>query len=220
MVHEIQRDLQGKEKQARFTITKEKMMKVLRKISNWKSPEPDNVQGFWSKNFTKMHAKLLNNVAQCIEEGNVLDWMTKGRTVLIQKDKFKCNVASNYRPTTCLPLVSKLMAGILSEEIYDFLSTEICLPEEQKGCRKNSGGTNDLLFICKMILREVEMKKKNLSIAWIDYKKAYDMVPHSWILEYLEALGIDEGIRKLLENSMKSRELNCLVVAKASEILE
>jgi len=50
-----------------------------------------------------------------------------------------------------------------------------------------------------MILREVKMRKKNLSMAWIDYKKAYDMVPHSWILECIEALGIDEGIRKLLE---------------------
>ena len=163
------------------------------------------------KNFTKMHDKLLNNLAQCIEEGNVPDWMTKGRTVLIQKDKSKGNVASNYRPITCLPLVWKLMTGILAEEIYGFLSTEIGLPEEQKGCRKNSRGTNDLLFIDKMILREVKMRKKNLSMAWIDYKKAYDMVPHSWILECLEALGIDEGIRKLLENSMKkwSVELTC-----------
>ena len=29
------------------------------------------------------------------------------------------------------------------------------------------------------------MRKKNLSMAWIDYKKAYDMVPDSWILECL-----------------------------------
>ena len=57
-----------------------------------------------------------------------------------------------------------------------------------------------------MILREVKKRKKNLSMAWIDYKKAYDMVPHSWILECLEALGIDEGIRKLIENSMTSVE--------------
>ena len=59
--------------------------------------------------------------------------MTKGRTVLIQKDKSKGNVASNYRPITCLPIVWKLMTGILAEEIYGFLSTEISLPEEQKG---------------------------------------------------------------------------------------
>ena len=52
-------ELQEKEKQARITITKDKMMKVMRKMSNWKSPGPDNAPGFWLKNFTKMHDKLL-----------------------------------------------------------------------------------------------------------------------------------------------------------------
>ena len=55
------------------------------------------------------------------------------------------------------------------------------LPQEQKGFRfrRKSRGTNDLLFNDKMIMRDVKMRKQNLSIAWIDYNKAYDMVPHS-----------------------------------------
>eukprot|EP00957_Ditylum_brightwellii_P011313 855454-Ditylum_brightwellii.AAC.1 len=31
-----------------------------------------------------------------------------------------------------------------------------------------------------------QQNKSNLSLAWIDYQKAYDLVPHSWILEVLE----------------------------------
>ena len=31
--------------------------------------------------------------------------------------------------------------------------------------------------------------QKNLSVAWIDYAKAYDSVPHSWILHCLETPG-------------------------------
>ena len=31
------------------------------------------------------------------------------------------------------------------------------------------------------MLGEAKRKRSHLSIAWIDYKKAYDMVPHSWI---------------------------------------
>ena len=46
-------------------------------------------------------------------------------------------------------------------------------------------------FINKMIMREVKMRKRNLSMAWIDYKKDYDMVPHSWIIDCLEAVGIN-----------------------------
>ena len=30
-------------------------------------------------------------------------------------------------------------------------------------------------------MREVKMRKRNLSMTWIAYKKAYDMMPHSWI---------------------------------------
>ena len=50
-----------------------------------------------------------------------------------------------------------------------------------------------------------------MAMAWIDYRKAYDMVPHSWIKECLEMLGIDEGVRELLEESMKTWrvELTC-----------
>ena len=41
-------------------------------------------------------------------------------------------------------------------------------------------------------------------MAWIDYKKPYDMVHHSWIIDYLETIGINEKIRSLLAESMKS----------------
>ena len=35
-------------------------------------------------------------------------------------------------------------------------------------------------------------------MAWIDYKKAYDMVPHSWIIECLDLFGLAENIKSLL----------------------
>ena len=73
--------------------------------------------------------------------------MTKGRTVLIQKDKSKGNETSNYRPITCLPLTWKLLAGIVANEICGFLENEGILPEEQKGCRRKSKGTEDQLYI-------------------------------------------------------------------------
>ena len=41
-------------------------------------------------------------------------------------------------------------------------------------------------------------------MAWIDYKKAYDMVPHSWIIDCLETVGINENIPRLSLESMKS----------------
>ena len=39
-------------------------------------------------------------------------------------------------------------------------------------------------------------------MAWIDYRKAYDMVPHSWILETLGMMKVAENVEGLLRGSM------------------
>ena len=44
-------------------------------------------------------------------------------------------------------------------------------------------------------------------MAWIDYGKAYDFFPHSWILERFDMLGISDNVRSFLEKSMKKWEL-------------
>ena len=41
-----------------------------------------------------------------------------------------------------------------------------------------------------------------MSMAWIDYKKAYNMVPHSWILKCLEMVGAAKKIISTISNSM------------------
>ena len=100
----------------------------------------------------------------CLDSGIVPSGLSKERTALLQNDKSKGNIASNYRPMAYLPLIWKLLMGVI--------------PEEQKGCRKKSRGTNDLLFIDRAVSRKVKSRKKNLAMAWIGYKKANGMVPH------------------------------------------
>ena len=190
----FKRDFEHNEEQKEVEITPEKIKKILRKIPNWKAPGPDCVQGFWLKNFKSIQEGFRRSLQKCLENRNVPMWMTKERTVLMEKGKEKGKAVSNYRPITCLPLVWKLLTGVIAEEVYGFLDTNLLLPQEQKGCRRKSRGTNDLLFIDKMIMREVKMRKQNLSMVWMDCKKAYDMVPHSWIIDCLEAVGINEKI--------------------------
>ena len=139
-------------------------------MPNWKAPGPDCVQGFWLKNLKSIQEGLKKKTfrKRCLENGNVLMWMTKGRKLLMQKDKEKGKTASNNRPITYLSLVWKLLTGAITEEIYGFLDTNLLLPQEQKGCRRKSRRTNDLLFIDKMIMRDVKMRKRNLSMTWID----------------------------------------------------
>ena len=73
-------------------------------------------------------------------------------------------------------------------------------PEEQKGCRKGSRDTAELLYIDQHILNESKTKRKNVAMAWIDYKKAYDMVPQSWIINCLKMYKISEEVKLSREN--------------------
>ena len=56
----------------------------------------------------------------------------KERTILMQKDREKGKAESNYRPITYLSLVSTLLTGVIAEEIYGFLDTNVLLPQDQK----------------------------------------------------------------------------------------
>ena len=105
------------------------------------------------------HASYIRSKKGLREKENIL-WMTKGKTVRTQKEKSKGIVASNYWPITCLPLAWKLLTGIFFDEKYRYLEGQELLPEEQKGCRKTSKVTGDLLYIDKMILKEIKQRKK------------------------------------------------------------
>ena len=99
-------------------------------------------------------------------EDDLPEWMTHGRTVLCQKDPRKGNTADNYRLTTCLPLMWKLLTGVIAEEMYNYLEREKILPEEQKGYRTGSRGTKDQLLIDKMVLKDC--RKTHQSIHGMD----------------------------------------------------
>ena len=112
----------------------------------------------------------------------------------------------------------KLLAGVIADQIYAHLDHEKLLPEGQKGCRKGSRGTNDLLFLDRAVIKEVKSRNKNLAMAWIHYKKAY-MVPHLWIIECLDLFGVADNIKSLLVKSMeKWRVMLCSGNSELGEV--
>ena len=97
----------------------------------------------------------------------------------------------------------KLLTRMLAEKMYSHLERENVLPSEQTGCGKGSPGRKDQLLNDKTVSRECK-RHTNLAMACIDYKKAYGMVPHSWISESLDMFGIANNVQDFLNNSKKS----------------
>ena len=101
-----------------------------------------------------------------------------------------------------------LLTGIIAEDMYSHIEDQQLFPDEQKGFKKRSRGTKDQLIIDKTVLKDCRNRKTNLAMAWIDYKKAYDMVSHSWIMECLDMIGAADTVKCLLGEGMKTWRTN------------
>ena len=54
-----------------------------------------------------------------------------------------------------------------------------------------------------MIVKDCKRRLTSLAVAWIDYRKAYNMVLHSWIQKCMEMFGLAVNVRSLVNTSMK-----------------
>jgi hypothetical protein len=76
-------------------------------------------------------------------------------------------------------------------------------PEEQKGCYKGSRGCKDQITIDTIIVKQAIEKRRNLSMTYIDYRKAFDSIPHSCLLEILEMCKINPILINFMKKAME-----------------
>ena len=81
-------------------------------------------------------------------------------------------------------IYGKILTELIRKEIYHSFVCSGLFMEEQKGCCSRTRGTNDLLYIDQQDLKETKKRQKTVVMAWIDYKKAYDMVLQIWIIVF------------------------------------
>lgn len=118
-------------------------------MANCKAAGADLVQDCWFKKLTPIHIRWQEYQEDCVCQGNIPEWIVTGRTVLMQKYPAKGSHASNYRPEACLPMMWKLLTGIMGEQLHQHLYRNGLLVDEAEGlknprnkgpiaCRQNS----------------------------------------------------------------------------------
>ena len=171
-------------------------------FSNWKSPELDKLHNSWWNKLTTLHPKVVVAFNKWIfQPENCPDWWTTGQTTLIAKEEPTQN-PSNYRLITCLLVMYKILSSIVTSRMSHHINANKIIPNEQKGNASNTYGTIDQLIINKMVMDNVKLKQWNISTAWIDCKKAFDSVPHNWIIETLKVHKFDPITTTFLRQTM------------------
>ena len=101
-----------------------------------------------------------------------------------------------YQPLT------KILTSVLTDRMYTFMEANKLFPLEQKGCKRESYGCKDQLLINRMLMENCQKNHRNLSMAWMDYRRAFDSLPHGWIQRALDKFTPSPTIINFLQHNM------------------
>ena len=82
LINNMRKELQGLDEKAKAKIHLDSLKATLKNVPDWKTP----VQGYWFKMFSSIHNEQTMEMYRFLDEKDIPDRMTKGKTTLIQND--------------------------------------------------------------------------------------------------------------------------------------
>ena len=94
-------------------------------------------------------------------------------------------LASNYRPISILPIVSKLLERHIYTLLFDFLAANCPISPQQWGFMPSRSTTSALCTLIHDCHQSLDNESEICSV-YFDFRKAFDTVPHSPLLNKLK----------------------------------
>ena len=95
----------------------------------------------------------------------------------------------NYRPTSVLPVFSKVLERVVYKQLYSYLVANELLSERQFGFRQRSSTQHAVIILTDSIRQNID-KGLMTGAVFLDLRKAFDTVDHSRIISKLPLYGI------------------------------
>ena len=123
-----------------------------------------------------------------MKSGTVPKEWKHARVIPLYKDG-KCDEASNYRPISMLPIISKIMERIVHDQLYKVIEENNILNKWQSGFRPGYSTETAMRYVTDLLLTEMDSKKLT-GVVFLNLKKAFDTVDHALLLTKLRNYGI------------------------------
>ena len=111
----------------------------------------------------------------------------------------------NYRGLAIGSCISKLYSSIILGRLETFVTQNKILPPNQIGFRKGCR-TSDHIFLLRTLIDKTQKENKKLYAAFIDFKKAFDTVNRTKLLEMLRTLGLSHTLLLNIQALYKTTE--------------
>ena len=115
-----------------------------------------------------------------------------------------CAVLSNYRPISILTFFAKVFEKLLYKYLLDFFDANHLFYRHQFGFREKHSTQQAIISLVEKITAAWEAGDIAIGV-FLDFKKAFDTVPHDILLKTLYAYGIRGPALKLLKSYLSDR---------------
>ena len=182
------------------------VMKKLQQLKTDKSPGPDGIHPLLLRECATVLAKPLSLIfRQSYNTGILPDEWKTAHIVPIFKKGIRTDPA-NYRPVSLTSVPCKVMETIIKENLVKFWEDNDIFCKEQHGFTRGRSCLTNLLETLENWTKALD-DGYGLDVVYLDYRKAFDSVPHRRLLEKLKGFGINGKLLCWLENFLTSRTM-------------
>ena len=107
----------------------------------------------------------------------------------VNNDVLQLYVSGNYRPISLTSTVCKVLKSVIRESIIEYMTSNNLISNTQHGFLPKRSCVTQLLTSMEYWTDEIQ-KGNPVDVLYVDFKKAFDKVPHKRLLTKLKTYGI------------------------------
>ena len=177
---------------------------MLLNVNPNKSPGPDGIHPKALKELAEILAPLTIIFNTSIQTGIIPDLWKIGNIIALLKKGDKSD-PGNYRPVHLTSVVGKLMEKIVRRVIVNHMIKNDLYSKKQFGFISGRSITIQLLLVMEEWTEILDKGRGTIDTICMDFRKAFDKVPHKRLIIKLEIYGLSNQIINWVENVLNQR---------------
>ena len=202
-----------------MTVEEEETRRELKKLSPGKASGPDDINPRILRETASTIAKPLTIIFnKSIQTGTLPSQWTQANVTAIHKKGEKSR-AENYRPISLTSVPCKILESLIRRRVTTHMKENQLFTPSQYGFVENRSTTLQLLHTLEDWIRNLD-DDLYTDVAYLDFQKAFDSVPHERLLLKTSSYGIQGKILNWIRAFLKDRTQAVKVNGSSSSLFQ
>lgn len=201
---------------SQITVTQQDIYDAIQALDWNSAPGPDEIS---SKFIKKMALSLVDPLHQIfhksLESGQVPEGWKLANITPVHKSGSKTQV-KNYRPISLTSTVCKLLEQIVKRHLLKHMQALGIIPSSQHGFVPNRSCTTNLVQFFEEVTGGVD-KGFPVDVVYLDFQKAFDLVPHRTLIAKLHKNGIQGKLLAWIKEWLSGRKQRVTINRESSD---